>query len=112
MIALGQFRDTFIIAMDDEGLCIIDQHVAHERVLFERIMERLTTESLESQRLLIPVVMELPAAERAGRRPDRRCAEGSICRPPARRTCPTRSSSTLPPTSRRGRSTQSRHGTR
>jgi DNA mismatch repair protein MutL len=65
MIALGQFRDTFIIAMDDEGLCIIDQHVAHERVLFERIMEKLTSESLESQRLLIPVVMELPAAERA-----------------------------------------------
>ena len=65
MIALGQFRDTFIIAMDDEGLCIIDQHVAHERVLFERIMERLTTESLESQRLLIPVVLELPPAERA-----------------------------------------------
>jgi DNA mismatch repair protein MutL len=65
MIALGQFRDTFIIAMDDEGLCIIDQHVAHERVLFERIMERLTTESLESQRLLIPVILELPPAERA-----------------------------------------------
>ena len=65
MIALGQFRDTFIIAMDDEGLCIIDQHVAHERVLFERIMEKLTTESLESQRLLIPVVLELPPGERA-----------------------------------------------
>ena len=65
MIALGQFRDTFIIAMDDEGLCIVDQHVAHERVLFERIMEKLTTESLESQRLLIPVVLELPPAERA-----------------------------------------------
>jgi DNA mismatch repair protein MutL len=65
MIALGQFRDTFIIAMDDEGLCIIDQHVAHERVLFERIMEKLNTQSLESQRLLIPVVLELPAAERA-----------------------------------------------
>jgi DNA mismatch repair protein MutL len=65
MIALGQFRDTFIIAMDDEGLCIIDQHVAHERVLFERIMEKLSTESLESQRLLIPVILELPAAERA-----------------------------------------------
>ena len=64
MIALGQFRDTFIIAMDDEGLCIIDQHVAHERVLFERMMQRLTTESLESQRLLIPLVMELPPAER------------------------------------------------
>ena len=65
MIALGQFRDTFIIAMDDEGLCIIDQHVAHERVLFERIMQRLTTESLDSQRLLMPVVLELPPAERA-----------------------------------------------
>jgi DNA mismatch repair protein MutL len=65
MIALGQFRDTFIIAMDDEGLCIIDQHVAHERVLFERIMQKLTTESLESQRLLIPVVLELPPGERA-----------------------------------------------
>jgi DNA mismatch repair protein MutL len=64
MIALGQFRDTFIIAMDDEGLCIIDQHVAHERVLFERMMEKLTTQALESQRLLIPVVMELPSAER------------------------------------------------
>ena len=65
MIALGQFRDTFIIAMDDEGLCIIDQHVAHERVLFERIMEKLTTESLESQRLLLPAILELPAAERS-----------------------------------------------
>jgi DNA mismatch repair protein MutL len=65
MIALGQFRDTFIIAMDDEGLCIIDQHVAHERVLFERIMEKLTSESLESQRLLIPAVLDLPPAERA-----------------------------------------------
>ena len=42
MIPLGQFRDTFIIAVDDEGVAIIDQHVAHERVLFERVMERLT----------------------------------------------------------------------
>lgn len=64
MIALGQFRDTFIIAMDDEGLCIIDQHVAHERVLFERIMQRLTTQSLESQGMLVPMILELPAAER------------------------------------------------
>ena len=38
MIALGQFRDTFIVAVDDEGIAIIDQHVAHERVLFERVM--------------------------------------------------------------------------
>jgi DNA mismatch repair protein MutL len=64
MIALGQFRDTFIIAMDDEGLCIIDQHVAHERVLFERIMQRLTDHALESQRMLVPMMLELPPAER------------------------------------------------
>lgn len=64
MIALGQFRDTFIIAIDDEGIAIIDQHVAHERVLFERITERLTRGRLESQRLLEPLLIELPAAGR------------------------------------------------
>jgi DNA mismatch repair protein MutL len=60
MIPLGQFRDTFIVAIDETGIAIIDQHVAHERVLFERVMERLTSGPLESQRLLVPVVMELP----------------------------------------------------
>ena len=60
MIALGQFRDTFIIAVDDEGIAVIDQHVAHERVLFERVMERLTAGPLESQRLLVPLVLEMP----------------------------------------------------
>ena len=62
MIPLGQFRDTFIIAVDDEGVAIIDQHVAHERVLFERVMERLTSGSLESQRLLVPMLLDLPAS--------------------------------------------------
>jgi DNA mismatch repair protein MutL len=60
MIPLGQFRDTFIIAVDNEGVAIIDQHVAHERVLFERIMEKMTAGPLESQRLLVPLVIELP----------------------------------------------------
>jgi DNA mismatch repair protein MutL len=64
MIPLGQFRDTFIIAVDDEGLAIIDQHVAHERVLFERVMERLTRGPLESQRLLVPMLLDVPAAAR------------------------------------------------
>ena len=64
LIPLGQFRDTFIIAIDDEGICIIDQHVAHERVLFERIMERLTAGALESQRLLVPMLLDLAPAER------------------------------------------------
>jgi DNA mismatch repair protein MutL len=64
MIPLGQFRDTFIIAVDDEGIAIIDQHVAHERVLFERIAERLTSSRLESQRLLVPLLVELSASGR------------------------------------------------
>ena len=64
MIALGQFRDTFIIAVDEEGIAIVDQHVAHERVLFERIVERLAAGRLESQRLLEPMLIELPAAAR------------------------------------------------
>jgi DNA mismatch repair protein MutL len=64
LMPLGQFRDTFIIAVDDEGIAIIDQHVAHERILFERITERLTSGRLESQRLLEPVLVELSASGR------------------------------------------------
>ena len=64
MIPLGQFRDTFILAVDDEGIAIIDQHVAHERVLFEQVMEKLTSGRLESQRLLTPIVLEMAASQR------------------------------------------------
>ena len=64
MIALGQFRDTYIVAIDDEGIAIIDQHVAHERVLFEQVMEKLTSGALESQRLLAPIVLELSPPQR------------------------------------------------
>jgi DNA mismatch repair protein MutL len=64
MIALGQFRDTFIVAVDEQGIAIIDQHVAHERVLFEQITERLTSGRLESQRLLVPLLIELPPSGR------------------------------------------------
>jgi DNA mismatch repair protein MutL len=65
LIALGQFRDTFIIAVDEEGIAIIDQHVAHERVLFERISERLTRGRLESQRLLEPLLVRMTESGRA-----------------------------------------------
>jgi DNA mismatch repair protein MutL len=64
MIPLGQFRDTFIIAVDQEGVAIIDQHVAHERVLFERVMEQLSAGPLESQRLLVPLIIDLSASAR------------------------------------------------
>jgi len=64
MTPLGQFRNTYILAVDADGICIIDQHVAHERVLFERVMERLTQGRLESQRLLVPFLVELSSDAR------------------------------------------------
>jgi DNA mismatch repair protein MutL len=64
LMPLGQFRDTFIIAVDEDGIAIIDQHVAHERILFERITDRLTSGRLESQRLLEPMLLEMSAAGR------------------------------------------------
>jgi len=72
LMLLGQFRDTFIVAVDDDGIVIIDQHVAHERVLFERITERLTSGRLPSQRLLEPLLVELSASgrEALAARPD------------------------------------------
>ncbi|MEX2271330.1 MAG: DNA mismatch repair endonuclease MutL [Vicinamibacterales bacterium] len=63
MVPLGQFRNTFILCVDDDGIAIVDQHVAHERVLFEQISERLSDGSLESQRLLAPLVLELTASQ-------------------------------------------------
>ena len=63
MRPLGQFRNTFILCVDDEGISIVDQHVAHERVLFEQIRERLTAGTLESQRLLAPIVIELTSSQ-------------------------------------------------
>jgi len=64
MIPLGQFRDTYIIAADEDGLAIIDQHVAHERVLFERTLERLKSGRLESQRFLEPLILIFEASAR------------------------------------------------
>ena len=66
MKPIGQFRHTYILAVDQEGLAIIDQHVAHERVLYERIYERLTRGRLQSQRLLTPLILEMDASHLAG----------------------------------------------
>jgi DNA mismatch repair protein MutL len=57
--ALGQLRESFILAAGDEGLWIIDQHVAHERVLFEKILRDRNVESVQRQRLLMPMLVEL-----------------------------------------------------
>jgi DNA mismatch repair protein MutL len=63
--ALGQIRNSFILAVNEEGLWIIDQHVAHERVLFERVSRQRAAQQVESQRLLMPLVIELTPAQQA-----------------------------------------------
>jgi DNA mismatch repair protein MutL len=65
MIPLGQFRDTFIVAVDSEAIVVIDQHVAHERVLFERLLRELDAGPLSSQELLFPQPVELGAGQAA-----------------------------------------------
>jgi DNA mismatch repair protein MutL len=56
---LGQVSASFIVAVNGEGLWIVDQHVAHERVLFEQHLEARRAGKVESQRLLMPMVIEL-----------------------------------------------------
>jgi DNA mismatch repair protein MutL len=62
---LGQIRNSFILAVNEDGLWIVDQHVAHERVLFERILKQRVAQKVESQRLLMPIVLELSPAQQA-----------------------------------------------
>lgn len=56
---LGQLRESFILAVNDEGLWIIDQHVAHERVLFEKVLRDRDVEKVQRQRLLMPMLVDL-----------------------------------------------------
>jgi DNA mismatch repair protein MutL len=60
---LGQLHDSFIIAAGRDGLWIVDQHVAHERILFEKILRDRARGSAETQRLLIPMVISLTPAQ-------------------------------------------------
>ena len=62
---LGQIRNSFILAVNEDGLWIVDQHVAHERVLFERVLRQRAAQKVESQRLLMPIVLELSPAQQA-----------------------------------------------
>ncbi len=60
---LGQLHESFIIAVDDEGLLLIDQHVAHERILFDKFRKSETDRTIESQNLLLPETIDLSPAQ-------------------------------------------------
>jgi DNA mismatch repair protein MutL len=60
---LGQIHDSFIIAAGRDGLWIIDQHVAHERILFEKVLRQQAQGRVERQQLLMPIVLDLTAAQ-------------------------------------------------
>jgi DNA mismatch repair protein MutL len=60
---LGQIHNSFIIAAGKDGLWIVDQHVAHERILFEKVLKQRQSGAVEQQRLLLPVVLELTASQ-------------------------------------------------
>ncbi len=62
---LGQVQDTFIVATSDDEVFFLDQHVVHERVLFERLESDLAAGAPPSQTLLFPETVDLPPAARA-----------------------------------------------
>ncbi len=61
--ALAQFHDTYILSQTEDGIVIVDQHAAHERLVYERLKRQREMEGIASQPLLIPEVVELSAAE-------------------------------------------------
>jgi DNA mismatch repair protein MutL len=62
---IGQLQDTFIVSASDEEIFFLDQHVAHERVIFERLLADLDAGPLASQELLFPQPVELGAGQAA-----------------------------------------------
>ncbi|HQQ77965.1 MAG TPA: DNA mismatch repair endonuclease MutL, partial [Thermoanaerobaculia bacterium] len=62
---LGQYRDSFLVAESEEGLVLVDQHVAHERVRYERFLAKLEAASPASQALLTPLTFEAKPEEAA-----------------------------------------------
>jgi DNA mismatch repair protein MutL len=60
---LGQVRDSFIVATGPDGLWIVDQHVAHERILFEKVLRERSQGGVERQQLLMPMIVRLTLAQ-------------------------------------------------
>jgi DNA mismatch repair protein MutL len=65
MRVLGQVGGTYIIAEGPAGMFMIDQHAAHERIMYEKILSQMTSKSVDRQPLLDPLVVELPPDELA-----------------------------------------------
>ena len=61
--ARAQLHETYIVAQTREGIVIVDQHAAHERLVYERMKEGMAAGGVASQALLIPEVVELDPAE-------------------------------------------------
>ena len=59
IVPLGQIDNSFIVAADGGALLLIDQHVAHERILFEKVLRQRQDGKVESQRLLLPLIIEI-----------------------------------------------------
>jgi DNA mismatch repair protein MutL len=60
---LGQIHESFIVAAGRDGIWIIDQHVAHERILFEKILKQRAAGRVEMQQLLMPLIIQLTHAQ-------------------------------------------------
>jgi DNA mismatch repair protein MutL len=60
---MGQLHESFIIAVDDQGLLLVDQHVAHERILFDKFRRSENERQIESQNLLLPETLDLSPAQ-------------------------------------------------
>jgi DNA mismatch repair protein MutL len=60
---IGQLHNSFIIAAGRDGLWIVDQHVAHERILFEQVLRQFAGQVRERQQLLMPIVLELTVGQ-------------------------------------------------
>ena len=63
IIPIAQLHESFIIAVDDEGLLLVDQHVAHERILFDKFRRSETVRAIESQNLLLPETLDLSPSQ-------------------------------------------------
>lgn len=61
---LGQIFDTYILVRKDEELEIYDQHIIHERILYEELKEKFYNKKIESQHLLLPLKMEVTVIEK------------------------------------------------